>query len=297
MIVYICCALARDELDQRRGIVGLHMNIGPTAGSSERDVSVSNTVVWANTPIRLSATHIFVNPDNQEFSNEQYRKVDKSMQARVKLYRIPLQNYAQELHFILGTLGIPTDTLPLTKKGEFDLTYHNEFLKARRDLETKTTTSVALSFDDIDPLDIDIDLDHHDSSSLIADLANADAIGTTMILSPLRHDVLLGVDALAKAHPGNSEYLQIIDSHFDVYNSVVDRLQRRVVMERVLTLIHARGGRFLQRRKRSKQEEEEESSSSGWVEVSNEEAINKIGNSFRSRRRVVKKQQQRKMGK
>ena len=211
------------------------------------------SAITGSCPARMASSHIFVNKDNFEFNREHNETFDKHMLARLQLHRLDAaDDYAKDLHVTLGTLGVPAQCLPLTKTGDFDLTFHNEFVRSRRALEQSRKAHRPISTTGVEKL----------SSA-----------------EPGPCDVVYGMDSFSKSHKGNAKYLSYVEAFFEAYDAIDDRLRRRDIFMRVLCSVHNSGGRFLQRDQDGR-----------WREVPDEAAIGKIGNTFRSRRRTLKKQ-------
>ena len=139
------------------------------------------------------------------------------------------------------------------------LSWHIQFVRSRRSLEEKHQRT-------------------SDNSSLedAPKPSNGDFVG---IESPGKNDVLCGVESLARNHIGNFRYLSYIEAHFEEYNSIEDRLERKAFFDKVFSLVVGPGGRFLQR----------DEATGLWIPVKDSVALEKIGNSFRTLRKKEKR--------
>jgi hypothetical protein len=96
---------------------------------------------------------------------------------------------------------------------------------------------------------------------------------TTMILSPMKFDVLLGRGRPNQEFPGNVRLAVIIDIHRRQYQSA-KRGGKTGTCEEIVSLIKNSGGRFLKR---------QEGSHHSWVEVSDSVAVEKVSHGFRTK--------------
>ena len=255
--MYLLCPLADDVENQRRGVVHLLINMEPKP-SNHIDLSKSNSAVGSCLPIRTIAVHMF-EEDTQALTDVVPSVVnqvlDKRVQVRIRKVVVPHNDYKQ-IHFILNTYGIPVQTMPTKENGDFDTTYHKMLLDTRKASEASIFTSTKAEDDRVDP-----------------------ACSQQNICTPGFKDVLLGKDSLAKNHVGNVRYLSAVRELFPAYDATDDRLARRAFFESVLNTVYGYGGRFLRR----------DDSGIQWQVISREEALEKIGNSFRSFRRNEKR--------
>ena len=212
-------------MDQRRGFVYIHINIGQDA-ILDPDDDMFNAVIDVACPIRTVSALLFVRPESNEFNPAIFHNVNKHTQSRGKLYHLNPNDYAQ-VHFILSAFGVPVGCLPISKEGTLDLSWHIQYVMSRRSLEEKHRRT-------------------SDNSSLedAPKPSNGDFVG---IESPGQNDVLCGVESLARNHIGNFKYLSYIEAHFEEYNSIEDRLERKAFFDKVFSLVVGPGGRFLQR--------------------------------------------------
>ena len=257
VIFYFHSVINQEMQYQRHGVVYVHINIGEDMIEEPPDLYVAGVDVALACPTRIDSNLLFVRPESTEFTSDIFHATGNHNQVRIQLHRLQPNDF-NKMHFILSTVGIPVECLPVSKEGALDLTWHNQFLKSRRLVEEATARAA------------DGDKNASISSPLV------DLGGTS---SPSQNDVLCGVESLARTHIGNFKYLSYIESHFDEYNAIEDRLQRKAFFEKVFAVVQKSGGRFLQRSK----------TTGLWVPVEDSVALEKIGNSFRTRRKKGKR--------
>lgn len=149
----------------------------------------------------------------------------------------------EEINFELQTFGIPMDACPISLDGTCCNTWHDNWLAMLRNEEEQKHTEKT-------------------------------------ILLPHRFDVLLGKHAIAREHTGTLRALHIVDMNFDRYEKLGKYLKTEVA-EKIISIIHESGGRFLKQKENG-----------AWVEVEDVEARKKIAHWFRHARFKRQKQQQ-----
>ena len=147
-----------------------------------------------------------------------------------------------EVHYELMSYGIPTSVLPLNTEGAIDLMYHIKWLEQRKQLEEA----------------------RRKESSLPKSVAH---------IFPHPRDVLFGRDKMAQQHPGNTRYMNFIESSQDRYDAAPTKAARTIIATEVVVAIKSNGGLFLKH------------DGIGWIEASHVTAKEKVTNAFRSRRR------------
>ena len=257
--MYIYCPLADDAENQRRGLVYLLINMEPKP-NNHIELSKSNVAVGSCLPIKTTAVHMFEESTQAltDIVPSLVDALDEKIQVRIRKVVVPKNDYKQ-IHFILNTYGIPVQTMPTKENGDFDYTYHNLFLDARKSSEATIIPSTK------------------------AKGGHADPPCSQCICTPGFNDILLGKDSLAKSHVGNVRYRSAVLELFPEYDATNDRLERRAFFESVLNTVNDYGGRFLRR----------DDSGAHWQVLSEDEVFEKIGNSFRSLRRKEKRRSSR----
>merc|ERR1712232_229402 len=98
-------------------------------------------------------------------------------------------------------------------------------------------------------------------------------MGTTgeAIIIPRRFDVLFGKSRRERNHTGNLRAMHLCDMNWDKYEAA-GKFQKTEVAERIVSIVHQSGGRFLKLGKE------------GWVEVTDCVAREKISHFFRHMR-------------
>ena len=239
-------------------MVSIDMGESMRCFSSDHEAAKNNAAMLGMTPVKLVAIHIFDASGTFgkyfRFIFEENTPLDKNAQVRIRSHPIGQYDYKQ-LHFLLNTHGIPARVIPLREDGKYDLMYHNEYLRARKALETERQQQ----FD----------------GSRVGE-RNAPT------LSPGPRDVVYGVDKFARSHVGNVKYLSLVEEMFPEYDAIDDRLQRPIIYQRLLDKIHHSGGTFLYK-----------DDEGLWREASHKMAMDKIGNAFRTHRKSIKREEAR----
>ena len=260
VLMYTILSLAEEEEDQRRGFVLICINMGKNMDFNDRkEYAKNNGAMFGMPPVKLVAAHFFdasgtIGKTLRSAFNSTH--IDHKAQVRMRIHSLGQYDYKQ-LHFLLNTHGIPARVIPLREDGKYDLMYHNEYLRARKALETERQQQ----FD----------------GSRVGE-RNAPT------LSPGPRDVVYGVDKFARSHVGNVKYLSLVEEMFPEYDVIEDRLQRPIIYQRLLDKIHDSGGLFLYK-----------DDDGLWREASHKMAMDKIGNAFRSRRKIIKREEARKL--
>lgn len=147
----------------------------------------------------------------------------------------------EQIYFELQTFGIPTQYFPLANDGTRLTEIHREWLAMLRSREDENTAREVKSQD--------------------------------YIIVPRRFDVLFGKSRLAREHTGTQRALHIVAMQFDAYEKSANRFQKTYMTERIISIVHESGGRFL------KQDEK-----GGWIVAEEKDARNKVAHWFRHRR-------------
>ena len=220
----------------------------------------TNAAAFAAVPIRIAAAHLF--ETTLMMTPEIFESLEDYHQVRIKPHLL-LPDDFESLHFTLSTFGIPTDLLPISKGGELNLTYHSHFVKS---LKTMPVAEKRHLLQNLPPSKTY----HHSSAG-----------SKSLFAEPSPQDVLHGNDSYTRNHSGNVRFHSLIESLFDEYDAIPDRLKRVAISERVFDTIHTEGGLFLERASRSGGPD----SDVWWQEVPDATALSKIGNAFRSLRK------------
>ena len=105
--------------------------------------------------------------------------------------------------------------------------------------------------------------------------SNDDSHGKLSFYSYRPQDVLLGTSKTVKNHVGNFIYHELIHERLDDFNK---SLSKTNVAQEIMDYVRSNHGRFIRA-----------TSVGGWEEVEDEVSIKRICNSFRDRRKVVRK--------
>ena len=159
-------------------------------------------------------------------------------QARFRLR--PHYGSPEEIKFELQTFGIPTHDSPMRNDGSWSTDWHLEWLSALRAQEEK-------------------------------EVVQQESTNEESIILPRRFDVLFGKSSRERSHTGNLRAMHLCDMHWDKYEAA-GKFQKTEVAERIVSIIHQSGGRFLKLEKE------------GWIEVTDHVAREKISHFFRHMR-------------
>mmetsp|Transcript_82815 Transcript_82815/g.124322 ORF Transcript_82815/g.124322 Transcript_82815/m.124322 type:complete len:183 (+) Transcript_82815:3-551(+) len=159
-----------------------------------------------------------------------------------------------EMKYELASYGIPTQLLPIDADGQLDMDAFRRDIQERRELENARERQLAESF-----------------------------VGT--IRHPDRYDVLLGRGRPYQEFPGNNNLAQLVELRQDDYE-VGTRYEKAVLVLDVMQQIRELNGKFLRRL--------EVGENVVWEEVDEEVAKEKVGNTFRTKRKLEKRKQDKK---
>jgi hypothetical protein len=109
--------------------------------------------------------------------------------------------------------------------------------------------------------------------------------GSGTIQHPARYDVLLGRGRPYQEFPGNNNLAQLVELRQDDYE-VGTRYEKAVLVLDVMQQIRELNGKFLRRL--------ETGDNVVWEEVDEETAKEKVGNTFRTKRKLEKRKQDKK---
>ena len=256
VLMYTILSLVEEEEEQRRGFVLVNINMGENISSFGKEVTKNNAAVIGVLPVKCVAAHFFdasgTFGEHFVLNAPGFNSIDPKTQVRIRIHPIGKYDYKQ-LHFLLNTHGIPARVIPLREDGQYDLMYHNEYIRARKALETERQQQ-------------------------------SDRSRNAPTLSPGPRDVIHGIDNFARSHVGNVKFLSLVEEMFPEYDVIEDRLQRPIIYQRLLDKIHDSGGLFLYK-----------DDDGLWREASHKMAMDKIGNAFRSRRKIIKREEARKL--
>ena len=192
------------------------------------------------------------------------------------------------------TFGIPCNVLPLNENEQFDLTYHRQWLRHRRELEAQQQQNVQLGQQS--PAETTTSFPptatkttsnrcHRSTSRQIqkenvtTGSSSRSRSSSAMVIIPVPRpfDVICGRDKLAQNHKGNHRYQYFIETNRQEYEQA-DKDQKTELANKIVKLV-MEDGRFIKE------------CDAGWVELSMKEARDKVGNAFRSRRKKLVKSQ------
>lgn len=208
-------------------------------------------------PIRVSSMHLCINsaPKSLTLHNHLAQMTIKALQANVRA-RIRI-HYGSDIErqYILQTFGVRLETFPVDTEG-------NVRLETRKWCDKYL--GIATSAADPQP-------SHGDNDAPI-----------TVTNGLWETDVLFGRGRLVQYHPGNIRYRDFLDQHREEYDGYQRNQRRKACIDYTQELL-ANGTRFL------KQNETEM-----WVVCDFEEVVDKIAQFYRTRRRRIKQEAEKK---
>lgn len=232
----------QEEALQKKGVVVIFNFVGKKARPVSLNLVRTIYRYRLAVPHRLEAVHYC-------FDNKKLRpfvsglRLFMGSRARMRS-RVHYSPDFQTVIFQLQTFGIPvSDDSPLRQvDGDFPLTWHEEWLQLRQAQEQELDGKA-----DDEP---------------------------ARILIPHRFDVLFGRGAKVSTHTGNLRALHLVNMWQSKYDGACNRFAKAGISERIVSIIHESGGRFL------KWDEV-----GGWSVADDETARDKISHWFRNQRR------------
>lgn len=229
-LFYIGMRTCFDEDAQRKGCIWIKYQ---TEGDYETEFKLFEEMknnICKIIPCRPVGGH-FCSQDQQA------KKYIAQFQLNVSKYeRFRIRHHIgtqDEINFELQTYGIPTEDLPMAADGVTWTTgWHQEWIKQLKEEE------------------------EHER-------------GTSNILVPRRFDVLLGKTRRSLDHTGNRRLAHVCEMHFKAYCDAIKH-KKTEMADRVVSLVHESGGRFLQW-----------SETTGWEVAPDLVARNKVAHTFR----------------
>eukprot|EP00934_Nitzschia_sp_Nitz4_P006612 Nitzschia sp. Nitz4//scaffold269_size25945//7078//8808//NITZ4_008287-RA/size25945-processed-gene-0.25-mRNA-1//-1//CDS//3329544961//6602//frame0 len=283
--------LELDEDTQRCGVVTIHIHWSDVPISLEQFQSFA-AITDDALPYRVEAAHFCHSHSNQRgFATSCQVLGPDNKRPRSRVHH----GTTEEISFALQTYGIPMEQCDF-KDGMWNLDMHREWLATVQRLESKRHSSNSMSptadepqvippspTDATDATDTPVGTSTSTTPSSTStgtgDSSVKQHAGTIsdddgspdIILIPRRFDVLFGRSKYAKEHTGTRRALHIILMHYETYHAL-GKYQKTDVAERIVSLIHESGGRFLR----------QDSQSKSWVEVDDAEAREKVSHWFRN---------------
>lgn len=243
---YIWMTIVKDEETQKNGSIFLIMNLNGYKVSVENMDGISK--IEAIIPNRIAGGHYCYNdPALRPYVVGFQLFVSEDDRYRLRTHC----GSRAEIDFALQTFGIPAQESPVRDDGSCSVTAHREWLSMLRIQEEKEASA----------------------------LANGEILEEFIVI-PHRFDVLFGKDSSTRDHTGTRRALHVVEMHFEEYERL-GKYQKTDVAEKIISIIHASGGRFL------RQDDE-----GAWREVPGVEARKKIAHWFRHARTKRIKQQE-----
>jgi hypothetical protein len=286
--MYLLSVLAQDEETQRKGFVGIFMNMDtfkwPVTPAESNDIYhfMGNLA-----PIRYVGFHFCNDADPRQTMTSNYETTvlpsaqDQYTFLRLRFHAgtsttgsrtwawalLGLLQYQYlpyfpcstlgsllDVHYDLMTFGIPTKVLPVTAQGEADLQHHYDWITSRKSIEAKNLEEA-----------------QEEQTTLSEETNKDDCIGAP----PRRVDVLMGWETLGQSHTGNTHYQFLIDEFQERYDACETSIEKTMLALAIVIKVKEYGGRFLLRKK----------GETNWSEADDWVAREKVTNAFRGRRK------------
>ena len=167
----------------------------------------------------------------------------------------------------LTAFGIPKGILPVASDGTILIDDHMAWLNRRRQLEQARQEQLQQQFASM-PRRMDSPPPSSDNS------CSTGGGGGFGGIHPTPGDILFGRGRKVRDHPGNAQFLQLVDHYMAKYEAA-GRVDKACIAEIIVRMIKDAGCRFL------KKDEQEV-----WGEVPDSEARKKVAHAFRNRRKL-----------
>ena len=249
-------SLQNDEEAQKNGIVYIVLDNGidHSLGQSmlwEMSMMRQCDAVERTIPYRVGSCH-YCFDDQRLYPMASFFRFIVGRRIRQR-FRIHYGNSRDQM-YALQTYGIPTDAIPsIDENHMLDRTFHVEWVCQVRMQEEQEGLRAS---------------------------NNQDARLSSSIIVPRRFDVLFGRGNVSD-HTGNLRAFHIVHMNRHEYENA-DKFGKTLIAERIVKLIHSSYGRFLKFEKKAK-------NAGCWIEVSQDEARNKISHFFRRIRELEQK--------
>ena len=205
--------------------------------------------VRSSVPHRLAAGHLCYNhPDLHPYVTGFHLFAGEEDKFRIRTHFGTRDQVAMAVQMF----GVPSDQLPIPKRhGPFSFADHLEWLEKVR------------------------------AEEIISQTRASTQCSTNGVARPRRFDVLFGKSNLAREHTGTLRALHLVQMHFVTYERL-GKYQKTDVANRIISIIHESGGRFLKQSKNKRD----------WAEVSDVTARQKIAHWFRHARNKKLKEEE-----
>lgn len=239
-------ASAREEESQKKGYIWLIMNMCDFKAPIEVHHGVGR--VRSSVPHRLAAGHLCYNhPGLHPYVTGFHLFAGEEEKFRIRTHF----GTRDQVDLALQLFGIPSDHLPIPRQDvPYSVADHLEWLEKTRNEEVMPHARAAEQL-----------------------LRNG-------VVRPCRFDVLFGKSNLAREHTGTLRAWHLVQMHFVTYERL-GKFQKTDVANKIISIIHESGGRFLKQTKNKRH----------WVEVTDVVARQKIAHWFRHARNKKCKEQ------
>jgi hypothetical protein len=241
---YIAMTGLRDETTQKNGVIVIRINVAPHRVSLDQvPYIIQQHHISEAVPRKLVAMHYCY---DVRMLTPLLTFTRFLFGSRLRGRFVTHFGSHAEYSYGLQSYGIPAIVIPIDAAGNIRLQDHLDWIERRQV--------------------------HED-----AELQRSKEAKTG--IRPRRFDVLFGRGRTVSEHTGNLRAFQIVEMNLKPYEAA-GKLEKTLIAERIVHLIHESYGRFLKRDKSNG------GSASGWVEATPAEARGKISHCFRRLREV-----------
>ena len=209
-------------------------------------------VITGCAPVRCCSVHYCDESNQPSEIASTVEMYDLKARLRTRSHVMENGNY-KKLFIELMTFGLPTSLLPIDENG-------------------------MLHLDNLKYHQLFLEQRKELESQRRKQNSKAQTEQTRYVTSPHSLDILYGSKALQMGHVGNAKYNGVIADRYDEWDEQ-HRLDKKEFHVKIYDEIGRYGGRLLGMQ------------NTGWVELSSKDAIDKISQAFRNRRRTVTQQE------
>jgi len=213
-------------------------------------------------PVKLASIHFCLNDEREyERITRPMGSLDPNARSRFR----PHFGSHLECQEKMSAFGIPKGILPITSDGTILIKEHTAWLNRRRQLEQQRQQQC-----------INAGCNGRAMRQLESPTPSSDISSTGIVNdgeNPAPGDILFGRGRKVRDHPGNAQFLNLVDQYMAKYESA-GRVDKACIAEIIVRMIKDAGCKFL------KKDEQEV-----WREVADSEARKKVAHAFRNLRR------------
>jgi hypothetical protein len=305
--VWVLLSIANeDEETQRKGHVVVSCNMGGTHLPNRKLLLEFGRVNRAF-PLRLASHHACLeDPLIEAAMNFSALLTGPSVTVRHRCHR----GSAMEVQYKLMTFGIPGHLYPTDPRtGEFDLSYHKEFIRKRWIQESSVPTSTATAMeeesprastgtsvaDGVDPSCSPMEMvpppppspTGDDEGLVESPTSSSPSLGfersgasspVQIVVIPTKLDICFGRGKGIMKYPGNLRFRKVIEERLESYDDAQTKGEKSDIIREVVVELSSSGSRFL------KQDE----MGQVWTTVGFKESCAKVSHVFRNQKRSTR---------